>query len=328
MELEDLAIEFIRRFEVSQTWWNNILDEPLDLNDDASPVRVNQDVELQEKEWKPIRIEEELLKGKVALVDGVRRTDTHLLIGNSGRSALLGEFVVGAFDLNEGKVMERNQAECVIVFPSGITADGPLLIGKARYEPINTVETGDEGIYRTFLQKMREREKDTALQLSKMGYTVIADGPLQAPFSKTGVTLGFVKSTRRYYLSGRCWETLVSLKKGERTPIFLIETSEDLPLKYSWYLRLKDPHYFEHPFLGLVRLEAPSSLTLEEVKELAQFSGCLLPKLVSSTTLSTRAPENLAPLESLERRLRAMFHPLDHIRVTLRRLIAEAYKGG
>ncbi|MGB9682318.1 MAG: hypothetical protein ACPL1I_04950, partial [bacterium] len=201
-------------------------------------------------------------------------------------------------------------------------------LGKARYEPVNAVETGDEGIYRMFLQKMREREKETALKLSMMGYTVIADGPLQVPFSKTGVTLGFVKSTRRYYLTGRCWETLVSLRRGERTPVFLIETSEDLPLKYSWYLRLKDPQYFEHQFLGLVRLEAPSNLTLEEVIDLAQFSGYLLPTLASSNTLSSRAPENLAPLESLERRLRAMFHPLDHIRVTLRRLIAEAHKGG
>ncbi|MGC8716393.1 MAG: hypothetical protein ACP5RW_00100 [bacterium] len=328
MKLDSSAIEFIKRFEISQTWWNDTLDDPVDLNNETLPVRVNQDVELEGKNWRPIKIDRKVVIDKVALVDGVRRTDTHLMIGNSGRSALLGEFVVGAFDLSKGKVMERNQAECIIVFPPGITVNSPLLLGKARYEPVNAVETGDEGIYRMFLQKMREREKETALKLSMMGYTVIADGPLQVPFSKTGVTLGFVKSTRRYYLTGRCWETLVSLRRGERTPVFLIETSEDLPLKYSWYLRLKDPQYFEHQFLGLVRLEAPSNLTLEEVIDLAQFSGYLLPTLASSNTLSSRAPENLAPLESLERRLRAMFHPLDHIRVTLRRLIAEAHKGG
>ncbi len=117
----------------------------------------------------------------------------------------------------------------------------------------------------------------------------------------------------------------MSLKRGERTPIFLIKTGEELP-KYSWYLRLKEPKYFESPFFGLVRLEAPSDLSIENLKDLAQFSGGFLPYIISSSTLSSRAPENLAPLESLEKRLRAMFHPIDHIRVTLRRLIAQTYE--
>jgi hypothetical protein len=326
MELENSAIEFIKKFEIFQSWWNDTLDEPVDITEDISPIRVDPEVELEEKDWTSIKIEGKTLQGKVAIVDGVRRTDTHLLLGNSGRSALLGEFVVGAFDLNEGRVIERNEAECIIVFPSDISVDGLLLIGKAKYNPISAPEVNEESIYRAFIQKMREREKDLAIKLSKMGYTVIADGPLQVPFSKIGVTLGFIKSIHRYYLTGKYWDTLISLKKGERTPIFLIQTSEDLPLRYSWYLRLKNPQYFEPPFLGLVRLEAPYNLSLEEVKELAQFSGWLLPKLASSGTLSNRSPENLVPLESLERRLRAMFHPLDHIRVTLRRLIAEACK--
>jgi len=327
LELENSAVEFIKKFEISQSWWNDTLDEPVDVKEDMSPIRVDPEVELKEKDWTSIKIEEKTLqRGKVVIIDGVRRTDTHLLLGNSGRSALLGEFVVGAFDLNEGRVTEREEAECIIVFPSGILAEGPLLIGKAKYSPINAPESNEESIYKTFIQKMREEEKDVAIELSKKGYTVIADGPLQVPFSQVGVTLGFVKSIHRYYLTGKYWNTLISLRKGERTPIFLIQTSEDLPPKYSWYLRLKDPQYFEPPLLGLVRLEAPYNLSLDEVKELAQFSGYLLPKLVSSTTLSNRAPENLAPLESLERRLRAMFHPLDHIRVTLRRIIAEAHK--
>ncbi|MGB9681450.1 MAG: hypothetical protein ACPL1I_00525, partial [bacterium] len=99
MKLDSSAIEFIKRFEISQTWWNDTLDDPVDLNNETLPVRVNQDIELEGKNWRPIKIDRKVVIDKVALVDGVRRTDTHLMIGNSGRSALLGEFVVGAFDL-------------------------------------------------------------------------------------------------------------------------------------------------------------------------------------------------------------------------------------
>jgi hypothetical protein len=321
---EILAIDLIKNLQVHQIWWDDSLSEPVDIRDEAEPADIKTDVEIK-GEWTPIKTDRIDHKRRVVIVDGVRRIDAHLILGDTGRSALLGEFVVGAFSLEEGRVIKRIN-ECVIILPPGIHMNGSLTIGKAEYKPFSAIKATEEGIYSSFIQRMREKERELAYEFSTGNYVVIADGPLQVPFSEVGVTLGFIKSIRRSYLYGKYWDLVLGLKRGERSPIFLIKTSEDLPLKYSWYLRLKEPKYFESPFFGLVRIEAPSNLELKYICELAQFSGGFLPYIVSSATLSSRAPENLAPLESLERRLRAMFHPVDHIRATLRKMIAQAYK--
>lgn len=321
---EILSIDLIKNLQAHQIWWDDSLKEPVNISDDTPPEEVETDIEIK-GEWTSIKTGRVDYKRKIVIVDGVRRIDAHLILGNTGRSALLGEFVVGAFSLEEGKVVKRIN-ECVIVLPPGIYIKEALVIGKAEYIPLSASNSSDEGLYSSFIQRMREREREMAYEFSKSGYTVIADGPLQVPFSEVGVTLGFVKSIRRSYLDEKHWGIVLKLKKGERTPIFVIKTSNNLPPKYSWYLRLKEPKYFESPFFGLVRLEAPYTLKLEEVQELAQFSGGFLPYIIGSSTLSSRAPENLAPLESLEKRLRAMFHPVDHIRATLRRMIAQAYQ--
>jgi len=321
---ESLAVDFIKKLRAHQIWWDDSVREPINIKEEDSPVDVETDVEIS-GEWKAIETERVDHRKKIVIVDGVRRIDAHLILGDTGKSALLGEFAVGAFSLEDGKVIERI-VECVIVLPPGISTVHPLSIGKAEYIPFPGGDSTEEGLYSSFIQRMRERERKLASEISRSGYTVIADGPLQVPFSEVGVTLGFIKSIQRYYLYGKYWDTVLSLKRGERSPVFLIRTGEDLPPKYSWYLRLKEPKYFESPFFGLVRLEAPSSLDIEYVKSLAQFAGGFLPYIISSSTLSSRAPENLAPLESLERRLRAMFHPVDHIRATLRQLIALAYE--
>lgn len=321
---EVLAIDLLKSLQAHQIWWDDSLEEPVNIRDDAPPGEIETDIEVK-GEWIPIKTDRVDYRKKVVIVDGVRRIDAHLILGGTGKSALLGEFVVGAFSLEEGKVIKRVN-ECVIVLPPGTHIKETLIIGKAEYIPFSAGKATDEGLYSSFIQRMREKERELAYEFSQKGYTVIADGPLQVPFSEVGVTLGFVKSIRRSYLDEKHWNIVLNLKKGERTPIFLIRTSENLPPKYSWYLRLKEPKYFESPFFGLVRLEAPYTLRLEEVQGLAQFSGGFLPYIISSSTLSSRAPENLAPLESLEKRLRAMFHPIDHIRATLRRMIAQAYE--
>ncbi len=321
---EILPVDLIKNLQAHQIWWDDSLEEPVNIPDETQPGGVETDTEIKD-EWVPIKTDRVDYRKKIIIVDGVRRIDAHLILGNTGRSAILGEFVVGAFSLEKGTVAKRIN-ECVIVLPPEIRIKETLIVGRAKYIPIFANNGTYEGLYRTFIQRMRERERETAYEFSRSGYTVIADGPLQVPFSEVGVTLGFVKSIRKSYLDERYWSVVLKLKKGERTPIFTIKSSENLPPKYSWYLRLKEPKYFESPFFGLVRLEAPYTLELKEVQELAQFSGGFLPYIISSSTLSSRAPENLAPLESLERRLRAMFHPVEHIRATLRKMIAQAYE--
>lgn len=321
---EILPVDLIKNLQAHQIWWDDSLEEPVNIPDDIPPGEVETETELK-GEWIPIKTDRVDYRRKVVIVDGVRRIDAHLILGNTGRSAILGEFVVGAFSLEKGMVTKRTN-ECVIVLPPEIHIKETLVIGRAKYIPVSANNGTYDGLYGTFIQRMREREREIAYEFSRSGYTVIADGPLQVPFSEVGVTLGFVKSIRKFYLDEKYWSVVLKLKKGERTPIFTIRPSENLPPKYSWYLRLKEPKYFESPFFGLVRLEAPYTLELKEVQKLAQFSGGFLPYIISSSTLSSRAPENLAPLESLERRLRAMFHPVEHIRATLRKMIAQAYE--
>lgn len=127
---------------------------------------------------------------------------------------------------------------------------------------------------------------------------LIVDGPLLGR-QHLPRALGYIKSHHATYLPPELNAVVGALTPGQRTPAFLMGTSWD---RHSWYLRLPGPK--GAPWSGVVRIECPASLPVEEVTGLAGLSQRCLGRFASAAYKDSRAPQNLYPIAGLERELR------------------------
>jgi hypothetical protein len=127
---------------------------------------------------------------------------------------------------------------------------------------------------------------------------LIVDGPLRGRQHLPRV-LGYIKSHHATYLPPDLNAVVGALAPGQRTPAFLMGTSWD---RHSWYLRLPGPK--GAPWSGVVRIECPATLPVDEVTRLAGLSQRCLGRFASAPYKDSRAPQNLYPIAGLERELR------------------------
>jgi hypothetical protein len=127
---------------------------------------------------------------------------------------------------------------------------------------------------------------------------LIVDGPLLGR-QHLPRALGYIKSHHATYLPPELNAVVGALTPGQRTPAFLMGTSWD---RHSWYLRLPGPK--GAPWSGVVRIECPATLNVEEVTRLAGLSQRCLGRFASAAYKDSRAPQNLYPIAGLERELR------------------------
>ena len=127
---------------------------------------------------------------------------------------------------------------------------------------------------------------------------LIVDGPLKDR-QHLERALGYIKSHHATYLPPELNAVVGALTPGQRTPAFLMGTSWD---RHSWYLRLPGPK--GAPWSGVVRIECPATLPVEEVTRLAGLSQRCLGRFASAPYKDSRAPQNLYPIAGLERALR------------------------
>jgi hypothetical protein len=113
--------------------------------------------------------------------------------------------------------------------------------------------------------------------------------------------VGYIKTHRVEYLPSELTAVVTRLQAGERTPVFGVGTSWH---RYAWYLRL--PTNSRAPWAGVVRVECPAELSVDDAVALADRSAVTLPRFASASYKDPRAPQNLVPIAGLERRLRAM----------------------
>jgi hypothetical protein len=108
------------------------------------------------------------------------------------------------------------------------------------------------------VQRDRERvEQVLAQQWLDFGDGVLcADGPLPAGSRtrRSPSIVGVVKTHRIIYAEGAMFPLVLSLRRGERSPVFRVATSAREPVM-SWYLRTRD-HGGRDALWGLVRIEA------------------------------------------------------------------------
>jgi len=286
--------------------WGAEYEGSIQLSDEEETVPV--DIRVESAAWAAVRPGPAPRPGRVAFVDGVRRVEHRLLIGNGERTVfgLLGSFGVGAVLVDSVARVGHETIGRVAVAGGGLKLDpfvapvdgrGSLLF-EPRSEPENTPVAPVQGLQKA----MRHTEAGLAERLSAEVDVVFLDGPLTfLTAAAGGSVVGFVKRLLRNYLDPSAHALLPRLEVGERTPLFLIPGREP---RYSWYVRIARGRPIESTLTGVARLEAKAARGLDEAQALADLSAREMPRFASDATRDARAPQNLYPIGGLEARLK------------------------
>ena len=148
---------------------------------------------------------------------------------------------------------------------------------------------------------------------------LVIDGPLRN-LAHLPRVMGLIKTHRSGYLAPELNRVVAALTAGQRTPVFLIGTSWE---RHAWYLRLPStPDVPGAPWVGVVRCEAATDLSVPQLTALANLSQTVLCLYASVAYKDPRAPQNLVPIGGLEKALR---HRLGDTRVLYRALREAAH---
>jgi hypothetical protein len=285
--------------------WGAEYEGSIQIGDEEEAVPV--DIRVEQAVWSAIRPRTAPPPRQLAFVDGVRRVEHRLLIGDADRTVfgLLGSFAVGAVLVDGtarvaheaiGRVAVAGGGLVLDAFRAPVDGHGSLLF-EPRSEPENTPVAPVEGLQKA----MRREEASLAGRLSAEVDVVFLDGPLTFLTAASGSVVGFVKRLLRSYLDPSAHALLPRLDVGERTPLFLVPGREP---RYSWYVRIARGRAIESALTGVVRLEARAARGLTESKALADLSAREMPRFASNATHDPRAPQNLFPIGGLEARLK------------------------
>jgi len=285
--------------------WGAEYEGSIQMLDEDEPVAV--DIRVEQAGWGAIRPSPAPPPSRIAFVDGVRRVEHRLLVGDEDRTVfgLLGSFGVGAVLVDgRARVAHEGIGRALVTggglkldaFRAPVDGHGSLLF-EPHSEPDNTPVAPVEGLQKA----MRREEAALAERLSAEVEVVFLDGPLTFLTAARGSVVGFVKRLLRSYLDPSAHALLPRLEVGERTPLFLVPGKEP---RYSWYVRIARGRAIESALTGVVRLEARAARGLAESKALADLSAREMPRFASTATHDRRAPQNLFPIGGLEARLK------------------------
>jgi hypothetical protein len=272
-----------------------------DLQQSGGPVDVGREVVASD--WAPRRPPAEVAPATdVRFVDGVRRIDARVWVTEDGdggqppttRPAIAVSYGAGTVRSNGHATVEDCEVRRELIGPAGMP---DLAIGDLRYVPVAAAGADDDALVATVQQRMGQLEVAMARRADPAQLTVV-DGPLSGRQNVPGA-VGYVKTHHTAYLPPVVEGVVAALGAGERTPLFVTQTSWS---RYSWYLRL--PCEVGHPWAGVVRLEAAADLPLEQAVALADCTAATLPRFASQPHRDPRAPQNLLPIAGLERALK------------------------
>ena len=294
------------RYSLRLDPWGAEYEGSIQLSDEEEAVPV--DIRVESAAWAAVRPGPAPRPERIAFVDGVRRVEHRLLIGNGERTVfgLLGSFGVGAVLVDGGARVGHETIGRVAVAGGGLKLD-PFVApvdgrGALRFEPRSEPENTPVAPVEGLQKAMRTTEAGLAERLSAEVNVVFLDGPLTfLTAAAGGSVVGFVKRLLRNYLDPSAHALLPRLEVGERTPLFLIPGREP---RYSWYLRIARGRPIESALTGVVRLEARAARGLDEAKTLADLSAREMRRFASDAMRDPRAPQNLYPIGGLEARLK------------------------
>ena len=307
--------------------WAAEYEASIQIGEDAEPASV--DLTVERDVWAAVRPERRMAAApRIAFVDGVRRVEHRILVGEGGTGTvygLLGSFGIGAVRADGSARVGHEATGRVIVTGGGFAAD-PFLAyvsggSPLRFEPRSEPENDPAAPVQGLQKAMRQSEAGLAERLAAEVDVVFLDGPLSfLTANATGAVVGFIKRQVRTYLEPRAHALLPRLATGERTPLFLIAGRDP---RYSWYLRIAKGRPIESSLTGIVRLEAPAARGKDEALALADLSARELPRFASDAARDPRAPQNLYPIGGLEARLK---HRLGDATVVRRAIEAQLHR--
>ncbi|MQA89217.1 MAG: hypothetical protein GEU90_03120 [Gemmatimonas sp.] len=274
---------------------------------DPSGATVDVEVEVRSADWDPVDVPVGLRPSRVDFTDGVRRIDARVwLTGADGttRPGICASYAAGVVTCDGRATIVVAEVRRGLFGPAG----APELTTQAgAYAPIAAAGQDLESLSQALQERMIELEIEAAESASrKVGTSeadardrlLVADGPLRGRQHLTGA-IGYIKTHQVGYLPEALTPVVAALKPGQRTPLFLTQTTWS---RYSWYLRL--PGGAGHPWSGVVRCEASTELPLEDARFRADQSASALPEFAAAAHKDPRAPQNLYPIGGLERELR------------------------
>ncbi len=229
-------------------------------------------------------------------IDGVRRIDARVCKERDSEVVLgLCTSCAAGVVCCDGKAKVESAEVCrLLIAPSPEEA---LAIKHAEYSPLATTDDRLESLMNGLGAGLSALEVQVASRCGPSDRKVI-DGPLRGREQISG-TIGYIKSHRVGYLTPELNAVLRSVGPRERSPVFLVETSWTRYSRYVWL-----PDALGHPCAGIVRCEAPATLSRYEAVAVANTVVATLPCFASEPLKNGRAQQNLYPIKGLEDCLR------------------------
>lgn len=293
--------------------WAPEYGTPIPDGDGAQETSADVDagVETAIEEWQPMDAGEVTEPATVAFVDGVRRVDARVWMeaGATARAGICASLAAGVVVCGRRAEVRATRIERVVLAPAPLET---IVTGHGSYAPVVTSGDDPELLNRELQHRMALLERAVAAETGAAGALVL-DGPLTGRENIAGA-IGYVKTHRTTYLPERGQSVVAALRAGQRTPLFLMQTTW---ARFSWYLRL--PGGSGHPWAGIVRCEVATGRPVGEVRRIADLTARILPRFASQEHREPRAPQNLYPIAGLENELRRRLGDRDLLYRALRR---------
>jgi hypothetical protein len=264
---------------------------------------------VEARAFEAIPIRESNISGFTHFLDGVQRS---WRVGFVGMSPLyLAYTAAGLLARVDRDVLppdpEWHSGELELALPEDVAM--PAIPGL----PLLRVGTGMDDTETTVRQRIanaisaRREERETEIARQFRNGVLLIDGGIGRALERVpeGVQMvGVVKShQRQYFASKERIRTILDLKPGERTPVFLRERNMQQGKEAnSFYLRLFDSSG-QGPLFGLIRVEVPTSAAfLEQVDEICSW---LLAERDPLSLPDARYDRMLYPIRLVEKHLKA-----------------------
>jgi hypothetical protein len=239
----------------------------------------------------------------LAFVDGVRRAEAWLYRvaadGTTSR-AVAGAFATGAViaDPDRTPAFSHARVTRLAIWGSGANIALDAIAGGWRWEVASIAATDPDAPLASLQTRMREAERELAVELASHEHIVVLDGPLNFVVGRDTRVAGYVKTHHRAFLAPDLHVRVPQLRVGERTSLFAIGE------RYSCYLRIAVPGPQAGPWSGIVRLHLSGEHGLASATQLAGILTSRLPRFAGIPYCDPRAPQNLQPIGALESHLR------------------------